>query len=86
MQSIIFRPEVIVSAAAWNAVLGVVIELLQALLELRTVGDLLQVVESYLILRLDPRESFGRVVIFKPAIGIGDFDPVIVVDLVVFAG
>jgi hypothetical protein len=47
---------------------------------------LLEVVEGDLILRGYPRQGFRRVVVFKPAIGIGNFGPMIIVHLVIFAG
>src|ERR1700753_2742956 len=85
LQPVVFRPQVVGTAAPRNAVLGVVVELLQPLLELSAIGDLHQVILSQLILRFDPGQGVGGVVILQPAIGIGYAGPVVVIDLLVAA-
>ena len=47
-------------------------------------GNLFEVPERHLVLRLDPGRGVGSVVVLEPAVRIGDSDAVIRVDLVDF--
>ena len=46
------------------------------------IRNLVEIAERQLVLGLDPGVSVGRVGVFQPAIRIGDFHAVIVVDLI----
>ena len=49
-------------------------------------GICVQIAEGYFVFRLHPGVGFGGIGVFEPAVGIGDFGAVIVVDLVAAAG
>ena len=49
-------------------------------------GDLREILLREIVLGVDPGLDLGRVDVFHPAVGIGDFGAEVVVDVVDFAG
>ncbi len=64
----------------------VIPELGEAVVDGLAVGDLIEVAEGQFVFGFDPGMGFGGIGVFEPAVGVGDFGAVVVVDLVAAAG
>ena len=84
MQSVIFEIEIATAPLEGSAVAFVVPQIRQALVDLLAAGQLLQVAKGDAVLGLNPLAAFGRLGVFQPAVGIGDFYPVVNVYLTAF--
>src|SRR5205823_555880 len=79
LQAIVLGEEVLAAVDRWGGVTLEVPELGQAVLDRGSLGDRLEVPESDLVLGFDPSVGLGGVLL-QPAVGIGDFGAVIVIN------
>src|SRR5262249_45913436 len=86
LQPVVLGEEIKLALTEWRADLRVIVKLRQPPLDLRAVWNLFQVSEGQFVLLLDPFGGLLGVVVLEPAVWIGDFGPVIVVDLIDFSG
>jgi hypothetical protein len=82
LEPVVLREEPVVAAAVGRAEARVVVELGQAVFDLRAEGNLVEVGEGQPVLLLDPACDLGlRGVVFEPAVWVGDLHAEVVVDL-----
>ncbi len=86
LQAVVLGEEVALALAERGAVLGVVPQGGQAVLDLVADGDALEVLEGDGVLGFDPGLGLVAVHVFEPAVGIGHLRAVVVVDLVDLVG
>ena len=85
LQAIVLAEEEILALSRRRRVPLVVAERLDAILELLTKRDPLEVGERHFVFRLDPRGGFRRRVILEPAVGVGHLRAVIGVGVIDFS-
>src|SRR5262249_54154216 len=86
LQPVVFEKEEMVAFSKRSRIFRIVVEFLKSLLDLRSVRNLIQIAEGYLVLFFDPLCSLRRIVVFKPAIGIGNIDSKICIHLIALLG
>ncbi|OQB52413.1 MAG: hypothetical protein BWX98_02486 [Candidatus Aminicenantes bacterium ADurb.Bin147] len=82
LKPVVLGEEIMPADPERRRVPGIVVDFHQPLLQRPAEGDLFEMAERHGILGLDPSPGLGRTVVFKPAVGVGDFRPEIIVDLV----
>ena len=80
MEATVSVEEVLAALLHRNAKAFVVPQLLDPIRDRLPTGNLGEVAESQLVLRLDPRLDVGGVHFFEPSVGVGDGDSAVVVN------
>src|SRR4029453_1156285 len=82
LETVVLREEVILSAPGRRRVLGIVVERVETLGQLRAIRNLVEIRKGHLVLGLDPRCCVRGRVVFQPSIRVGDRRAVIGIDVI----